>query len=497
MAAGKRDKPGADLSAYLDGELPEEQARRVERQLEQSDECRQTVEQLREVSDLLANLPRHRAPEELTTAMRRRAERRELLEETRSAGGGRVLKLMVRLTAAAAVLTACVLVGWQVGRRDRAPAVYNPGAKEHTVASKAEPDLTRRAGKRGRIEIGTAIEAQPTPALAVADKDEKLSELDPRQIASLGFVEGATEENVAEAAATPAAMGLPVVALDSEVEQQVTLYYTIEPAVDIQITPQSAEEYTAIYAALTSGTIAGQSEHDFPWSVTSKEYGLPPERAQFQWKIPSGQVGLVIKALERQAPEQVYVAFTAKGEHIDRLGKLLYPALSNYEPAAKSRITRISGEPAAPARQAVPRKDTTERVKQLRNEKGGGATGLAGREEAAPPAPGPPITTERRLRAEVKKRIEERLAATLGEDSEEPQSQPAVTPSGEGGRGSSPPRDMELFHAFVSLLREALHPEPQPVQETVSFRVTLVAPPASSTSQATTKPALKQPSTKP
>ena len=66
MAAGEADKPGADLSAYLDGELPAEQARRVERQLEQSDDCRQTVEQLREVSDLLASMPRHNAPEELT-----------------------------------------------------------------------------------------------------------------------------------------------------------------------------------------------------------------------------------------------------------------------------------------------------------------------------------------------------------------------------------------------------------------------------------------------
>ena len=496
MAAGKRDKPGADLSAYLDGELPEEQARQTERQLERSDECRQTVEQLREVSDLLANLPRHRAPEELTAAMRRRAERRELLEETRPVGGGRVLMLMVRLTAAAAVLAACVLVGWQVGKRDRSPAVRYLGQEERAVAGKTEPDMARRAGKRGRVITGIATEAQPAPVLAAADKNEQLSEGDPQRPASLGFVGGAAQEDVVETATTPAAVGVAVVATDSQVGQQVALSYTIEPAVDIRITPQSAAEYTAIYAALASGTIAGHSERGSPWSVTGKEYGLPPERAQFQWKIPPGQVGQVIKALERQAPEQVYVAFTAKGENIERLGELLHPALSDHEPVTKSRITRISDEPAA-VRRAAPRKDTDERVIQLRNEKRGRASGLAEQEEAAPPTPGPPITTKRRLRAEVKKRIQERLAATLGEDSEKPQTQPAVAPRGEGGRGSSPPRDMELFSAFVSLLREALHPEPEPARETVRFRVTLIAPPASPTSQATTKPVPKQPSAKP
>ena len=220
---------------------------------------------------------------------------------------------------------------------------------------------------------------------------------------------------------------------------------------------------------------------------------MPTERAQFQWKIPPGQVGQVIKDLQRQAPEQVYVAFTAKGKNIDRLGELLHPNLSDHELVAKSRIARISEEPAA-ARRAARRKDADERVIPLLNKTRDRAAGLAEQEEAVPLTPGPPITTERRLRAEVKKRIQDRLAAKLREDSEEAQSQPAVAPGGEGGRGSSPPRDMELFSAFASLLRDVLHPEPQPAQEAVSFRVTLVAPPASPTSQATTKPAPKQPS---
>ena len=121
---------------------------------------------------------------------------------------------------------------------------------------KAEPDLSRRAGKRGRIITSPATEAQPARALAAADKEDQPTEANPQLLRSLGYVGGAAQENVAELAVSPVQVGAPAVTTESQVGQQITLSYTTEPTVDIRITPQSVEEYTAIYAALTSGTIA-------------------------------------------------------------------------------------------------------------------------------------------------------------------------------------------------------------------------------------------------
>lgn len=110
----KRDNLETDLSAHLDGELSAERAREVEQFLAESDDARRTLDDLRDIADLLATLPRRSAPDALAAAMSRHAERRPLFDDRQAARRSRVIKLFARLSAAAAVIAAGVFVGYQV-----------------------------------------------------------------------------------------------------------------------------------------------------------------------------------------------------------------------------------------------------------------------------------------------------------------------------------------------------------------------------------------------
>ena len=57
-----REQLGEWLSAYLDGELSEEQTTVVERLLREDASARQSLDALRRASELVPSLPRHAAP---------------------------------------------------------------------------------------------------------------------------------------------------------------------------------------------------------------------------------------------------------------------------------------------------------------------------------------------------------------------------------------------------------------------------------------------------
>ena len=78
MSAPERDF-GADLSAYLDGELSPEQTQRVEKLLAESAEARSQFDGLSRISEGLSDLPRAAAPETLVASIQRETERRMLL----------------------------------------------------------------------------------------------------------------------------------------------------------------------------------------------------------------------------------------------------------------------------------------------------------------------------------------------------------------------------------------------------------------------------------
>ena len=68
-----------NLSAYLDNELPAEQAAAVRIHLDQCAECREMLEELRATVDVLDRLPHCPAPEHLAADVQREIERRMLL----------------------------------------------------------------------------------------------------------------------------------------------------------------------------------------------------------------------------------------------------------------------------------------------------------------------------------------------------------------------------------------------------------------------------------
>ena len=68
------------LSAYLDGELDDQQTEMVEQVLRDDPQARQRIEELRRATELIAALPRHNAPESIAGDIQSQLERSELLD---------------------------------------------------------------------------------------------------------------------------------------------------------------------------------------------------------------------------------------------------------------------------------------------------------------------------------------------------------------------------------------------------------------------------------
>jgi anti-sigma factor RsiW len=96
------------LHDYFDGELTGEERVRFERALLGDAELRERLRELRELDEALLALPGHAAPADFTDRVVRAARRR----------GARLLRLLLPLAAAAAVVLA-VLVGSRTDGRAR------------------------------------------------------------------------------------------------------------------------------------------------------------------------------------------------------------------------------------------------------------------------------------------------------------------------------------------------------------------------------------------
>jgi anti-sigma factor RsiW len=108
----------ANLVAYLDGELPEAEARAISTKLTQSPTARREVELLERTWQLLDDLPRPRAPEDFTertlTGVRRLDERGGKLESAVVAATRRVAWLTLWLVAALAAFGGGYLLTFRV-----------------------------------------------------------------------------------------------------------------------------------------------------------------------------------------------------------------------------------------------------------------------------------------------------------------------------------------------------------------------------------------------
>ncbi|MCD6365014.1 MAG: zf-HC2 domain-containing protein, partial [Planctomycetes bacterium] len=105
----KRDKNQDDLSAYLDGELGEADAKRVEEALSHDPALARRLDQIRTLREMVLSMPPHKAPDNLIETIVQRAERNSLMGPTAPAQRGTKLRwLGYGLAAAVLVLAACL-----------------------------------------------------------------------------------------------------------------------------------------------------------------------------------------------------------------------------------------------------------------------------------------------------------------------------------------------------------------------------------------------------
>lgn len=157
----------ARLDAYVDGELAVDESDCVERHLATCETCENVARGLTDVKDALAGLPAFSCPERVLEAVRREATANDIL---RSPGHWR------RVTAYAAALAACLLVGfgaWSIrGAYERHQAELRRERVELALAE-LQTTLRRRASDVGREAFEHGV-AKPTRTVVTAVRDSPL-----------------------------------------------------------------------------------------------------------------------------------------------------------------------------------------------------------------------------------------------------------------------------------------------------------------------------------
>jgi hypothetical protein len=389
LASADKDKLAADLSAYLDGELSHERARAVEQFLAESEEARQTLSELRAISEGLAGLPRMRAPEGLAEIVRPNTERRALSQTGLRTGQPRVLKLFARISASAALIAACVLAGWTVFEHVSTPTPT--GAKSDAVARQAlaetdaaGPDIVARgpAPESGAHIEGSELRGVETlgeaPAIAMAEKSETLGfkarterALPPAAPADQPAFPRAevltTKDKIAAGDAEPArteerflASAAPAV-MDTQ------------PAVNVVIAPRNAEEYGAALRTVaawqrtpvTAGRraavhfaseVAKTGKRAAPATAAeTREYEVvAPRQQDFIVAVTPSDFNALLVSLDQQAPGQVQAAVNFNARDISQVQRLVIPtglADTSDERMFAEQESTVS-EPAAGAARA-------------------------------------------------------------------------------------------------------------------------------------------------
>lgn len=173
-----------NLSAYLDGELPAEDARQVERHVEECAVCRDLLRELRSVADVLGEMPHESAPTGLTEELQSQIERRLLLargSEDREpvSGADRALArerppVWPRVAAVAACLLLAVGVAVLLhDRLGRTPATQGPGAPAVAMGDKMA--LGDKMGDPRIAAAETETGQRKDLTLALADDDQQVA----------------------------------------------------------------------------------------------------------------------------------------------------------------------------------------------------------------------------------------------------------------------------------------------------------------------------------
>jgi anti-sigma factor RsiW len=106
----------ADLVAYIDGELTEEQSRSIAAKLTRSVSARREVEALEKTWELLEFLPRPKAPEDFTTRTLTQVQALGVKGEQIAEVAGKTARRLVRALVCAAVALVTLGIGY-VGTR--------------------------------------------------------------------------------------------------------------------------------------------------------------------------------------------------------------------------------------------------------------------------------------------------------------------------------------------------------------------------------------------
>jgi hypothetical protein len=495
LATSRPDNLGQDLSAYLDGELSEERAREIERLLAERPELRQQLEALRDAANRLARLPRLRAPDALVAAMQRAAERNELFSPRRPVRGGRLLRLSLRLTAAAAVLLGGVVVGWQIMHPVSAPGPSEGGTRyglpeESTAARKGgrvamEDKLGERDTRtRGLVptDMSTIAKApdtaRPTGAAdeltttGLPTAPETTIALDMDEAIVTGKDEAAATVDAPVVAAAPAEpverLGMAVVHADDDEppadvampRENTTLQFAEEryaygdvvlpQTVDVVVRTRDLAQFQAVCAVL--GQTAPVDKHQFGAQFRGVMTTQPAQ--QLVWTAPPSEVPALLSALEAEAPERVWVDGRLAGESsrmkiaggaTTAAGEAFTPySIESLEPSDIKAGVPVASAPAVVAgaggrgggsvrREGEEKEQPTLRtpVDTEQAEAAGIAMGGAARGREAPPPPAAPAASPARRGARDREEREAAPARAISPAASQPAEERAKMERGE------------------------------------------------------------------
>jgi hypothetical protein len=327
LASADKEQLGADLSAYLDGELSPRRAREIERLLKESEGARRLLAELRAVSQDLRDLPRMRAPESLADAVRRANERQVAEPRRAPAGRMRVVRLFTRVAASAAVIAVCMFAGWMLHER-LAPPPARPTIAQEARAPKgrARDAVARRALSREGVPADVAA-AKP-PAVAMAElKSLGYVGADQNEDGKLGpSAEPQPPADKVLVAAMPPAPKTGETALTLDVAAPAT---DMPPTLNVVVTPRDAEQFDAALQLVAAwqqqppvvgermakgvdgavGSGRGRGAAPFADARRAGAFAALAQQ-EFVVEVPPTRVSEVLQALERQAPRQVQVAMT-------------------------------------------------------------------------------------------------------------------------------------------------------------------------------------------
>ncbi len=352
----------ADLSAYLDGELPVERRQMVEAWLAESDEARRRLAELRAVSDRLAALPRLQAPDAITAALARAAEQRQLFGEDAPARRLGIYRATVRILSAAAVLLVAVGIGYNALRPG---TIAPPGPSQ-------SPPLSRDAVP---VHPEALVRSTPTPEAGTAGAaDMPMLAERPATLSATDF----DANEAAEVRAPDRVAVLDAVKLPSwhSLTREAGAAGVNRTVIDVTITPTTAVEYAATVAVLQDWENRGLSAGAEAGEPVSRQIaptgGTAATAVEHVYEVEVGDLSYRLNQLALNAPQQVFVQMSfvaAPDDILSRVGSppsdasrhVLYSIAADHPTGTAAGSADGMGAPrpaGPPAAAAAPRGET-------------------------------------------------------------------------------------------------------------------------------------------